>query len=355
MRRLLIALVVSSVACGAANPESPAGSTPGPLQDAPEPALTAAELARPWVELYVPGAADGQLVRTDGGFVTLSRVIEGGKALTGVYNYLYRSTDGIHWHRIALEGVPAFFGFRGLAHAGGRFVLTGSGSTSNEIWTSTDLATWTRTKLPLESWALAHAGHAHDRFFAFTTRQQVFVSTDTVAWQPVDLDTIQPSAVAFGAGRYVLVGSGPVQLSDDGVSWRARALDCALPGGCITDPSGGIHQGAHFRALHAGDHFYVGALWSTDGESWSAHRDPIADDVVGDRFFARTLVDDRRELHAWQAGQPALAIALEQAPAPAATFVAGAAPDDIDGSLPGGETCLSHRCVLVDGRVFLVR
>jgi hypothetical protein len=303
----------------------------------------------------VPGAADVQIVRYADGFVALSRVIEGGKALTGVYNYLYRSADGVRWRRLPLAGVPPFFGFRGLATAGGRFVITGSGSSGNEAWTSTDLATWTRAVLPGDSWTVAAAAHAHDRFFAFTTRQQVFVSTDALTWQPVDLEAIQPSAVAYGDGRYVLVGSGPVQLSDDGVTWRARALDCALPGGCITDPSGGVHQGAHFSTLWAQDHFYVGQLWSTDGERWAAHGDPVAGAYVGGFFFGAALVDDQRQLRAWQAGQPALTVAVERGPVPAASYVAGIAPDDIDAALPGGETCLAHRCVLVDGHLYLIR
>jgi hypothetical protein len=49
MRGWLMALVVTSLSCGAADPatDSPSGS----LRDAPEQPLVATELARPWVEL----------------------------------------------------------------------------------------------------------------------------------------------------------------------------------------------------------------------------------------------------------------------------------------------------------------
>ena len=58
------------------------------------------------------------------------------------------------------------------------------------------------------------------------------------------------------------------------MTWQERRLDCALPGACITDPSGGVHQGNKTSALYAGGAFYVGRFWSRDGDVWQLHGEP---------------------------------------------------------------------------------
>jgi hypothetical protein len=271
---------------------------------------------------------------------------------------LYRSDDGVRWERLPLEGVSPFFGFRGLSYGGDRFVITGSGSGKNEIWSSTDLTTWSRVEPVLDSWGLTHVTRVNGRFYAFTTGQQVFASTDGLTWSRATVDTLQAGAVAFGNGRYVMVGSGPVQISSDGMVWRSRPLECSLPGACITDPGGGINQGFHANALFAVGKFFVDQLSSPDAEVWNAHADPPAGAYVGGYFFAQIRGGDPSalaELRAWKASGTPVTVAATDGPASQSTISEGVAPSSIDLSLPGGQNCITHRCVLIGQALYLIR
>jgi len=352
MRRYLWVAVLFVFSCGSAME----GRSP---EDIPEPELVAEQLTRPWVKLYVPQVVEApHVVRYPGGYVAVSRELVGGKALAGVYNYLYRSGDGVHWERLPLEGVSPFFGFRGLSYGGGRFVMTGSGSAKNEIWSSSDLTTWSRVEPVLDSWGLTHVTHVNGRFYAFTTRLQVFTSTDGTSWSRATVDTLQAGSVAFGNGRYVMVGSGPLQISSDGTVWRSRPLECSLPGACITDPGGGIHQGFHPNALFAAGTFFVDQLSSTDAEVWTAHTDPPADAFVGGYFFAHIRGGDPSalaELRAWTASGSPVTVVVTDGPVLQSTINEGVAPSSIDLSLPGGQNCLTHRCVLIGEGLYLIQ
>ena len=351
MRRYLCVAALLALSCGSAME----GRS---REEVPEPDLVAEQLTRPWVKLYVPRAVEApQVVRYPGGYVAVSRELVGGKALTGTYNYLYRSDDGVRWERLPLEGVSPFFGFRGLSYGGGRFVMTGSGSGKNEIWSSSDLTTWSRLEPVLDSWGLAHATRVNGRFYAFTTWTQIFTSTDGVSWSGATVDTFA-GAVAFGNGRYVMVGSGPVQISSDGMMWRSRPLECSLPGACITDPGGGINQGFHANALFAAGKFFVDQLSSTDAEVWTAHTDPRAEAYVGGYFFAQVPGGDPSalsELRAWKASETPVTVQAISGHQVEPTIGEGAAPSSIDLPLPGGQDCLTHRCVLIGQALYLIQ
>lgn len=359
MRRWLLVPLLVVLGCDVSSPPGKPDDRQA-MNEVPEAPLTDADLGRPWIELYVPeGAPDAGLVRHPGGFAAVSRAFEGGgKVITGVYSYLYRSADGVRWQRVPLErGDPAWFGFRDLAYGGGRFVLAGSGSTSNELWTSTDLVTWTVTPVSgLMSWGLSEVTWAQGRFFAFSSQQHLFTSTDGTAWQSVFLEgTVQSRAVAYGAGRFVRVGGGAIHVSSDGLAWSPRPVDCALPGACITDPGGGVHQQHHGWVVYADGKFYVDQLTSPDGDTWSAHAAPSAEAFVGGVFLATQVVDDQLSVRAWREGQPPQAVSLTPASAPGATFVSGLSPAQIDATPFTGESCLTHRCVVVGHRLFLIR
>lgn len=330
-----------------------------PSKEVSEPELVAEQLTRPWARLYVPRAVEApHVVRYPGGYLAVSREIVGGKVLSAVYNYLYRSNDGVRWERLPLEGVSPLFGFRGLSYGGGRFVMTGAGPGSNEIWSSTDLPTWSRVEPLADQWGLTHVMRVNERFFAFTTRQQIFTSTEGITWSRATIETGQVGSVAFGNGLYVMGGSGPLQISSDGKAWQSRPLDCALPGACISDPSGGINQGFHPNALFVAGQFFVDRLSSPDAEVWRAHADPPADAHVAGYFFAHTRGADPSslaELRAWKASETPVTVSTADGPLLEPTISEGQAPSSIDLPLPGGQTCLTHRCVLVGQALYLIQ
>jgi hypothetical protein len=314
--------------------------------------LTAADLARPWVALSVPRALEApHIVRDARGFVALSRELTGGKVIGPTYNYLYRSDDGISWRRLPLPEKTDYFGLRDLGHGGGRYVMVGSSGDKNEIWTSTDLAAWSKQPIELGGGNLWRVRNVNGRFFAFSTFRDFLVSQDGAAWSVIPSLTLQQQDVAFGKDLFVLVGVGPIRTSRDARTWQDHALDCQLPGACIQDPSGGIHQALHAGVLFAHDRFYVDELVSSDGVAWQVHGAPRASAFVGGYFLgART----ESGLQAWRPGEAPATIAVTTGPA-VAPLAGGAGPDTIVAALPGGETCLTHRCLLVDETLFLIR
>lgn len=143
------------------------------------------------------------------------------------------------------------------------------------VWASPDAETWSELDQALDlsvSWGwTAFAG---EQFFAFGS-SNVGVSADGVSWSRASTDTPQVRGVAHGNGRYLLVGSGPMQLSTDGSSWQSHALDCALPGARISDPVGGGAPGAAIQCgVCRGAHF-TDQLSSSDGIDWRPEPDRV--------------------------------------------------------------------------------
>ena len=178
---------------------------------------------------------------------------------------------------------------------------------------------------------------------------------------------MNPNAVAFGAERYVLVGSGPILYSEDGVRWNAAPVNCALPEACISDPDGKVGPAALFEAVFAG-HFYVDHLVSSDGRQWQAHAHPIAETYVGGyllgresqrgRWGLRPEPGESEALLAWKPGTPPVRTEVRHQNPPAASVAALAAgtylPSTIDSPLPGGENCVTRRCVVIDQALYLI-
>jgi hypothetical protein len=319
--------------------------------------LSDADLQTRWIALHVPRALEApHVIRGATGFLALAREFLGeGKVVLGINNYLYQSDDGAHWRRLPLGDKPEHLGFRGVGFGAGRYVLAGSGGGMNQIWTSADGLGWSKQSFSFDPSNLSAVSYAGGRFFAHSTFRELLTSADGVEWKLITFQTtVQTSAVAFGNGRFVLVGSGALQLSSDGVGWQARSLDCALPGACITDPSGGVHQGYHPYVVFAGGRFYVDNVSSADGVTWLPHADPIAADYVGGYLFGHTGADPHRLLQAWKPGGPAVVIDLERLTAPP-PLSANTAPETIDVVPPGGETCATHRCAIIDGGLYLIR
>jgi hypothetical protein len=331
------------------------------------PPLTAQDLSKPWTLLYVPhGSGVERVLETPHGFQALSREFVGdGKAPSGVNSYLYQSSDGVRWRLIHLERRREVFGLRGIAYGTGRWVMVGSGFGRNEIWSSRDASTWQKTSFDLARGDLADVVFAGERFFAFSTDQVHLTSTDGESWTELFLPILQPNGVAYGNGRYVVGGVGPILWSDDGLRWTGRAPDCRLPNACVTDPSGGVHPGPFSKLVFA-DRFYVDQLVSEDGSSWQAHSQPIAEVYAGGYLLGRATARarmglypepaEREELLAWKPGAPPVHIQITRRnPPTAAQGTSGAPlPSEIDASLPGRQNCVSHRCIVIDQSLYLV-
>jgi hypothetical protein len=349
-RRALVALMALAAGC------SDGGLAPTPPENANEQPFAQKDFGLAWLQLPVPYASESpHIARGPDGFVVLSREIVGGKAITATHNYLYRSPDGITWTSVPLPDVPGFFTFRGITYAGGLYVIAGAWGSASEIWTSPDLSRWTKYHFDVGASGLADVTHAGGRLFALGTFRQSLTSPDGAHWTVLDLETLQPGAVVFGNGRYVLVGSGPLQLSTDGLHWQPNPLDCALPGACITDPGGGVHQGYHPGAVFAGDRFYVDQLWSSDGLNWQPHGEPNAVAYLGGYLLGwKPDTAGEPTLNAWKPGQVPIPVAVAQVSPPIPRLSDGVSPPTIQSPLPDARSCATHRCVIIASGLYLI-
>jgi hypothetical protein len=329
------------------------------------PALSQADFARRWIKLYVPNAGGAPyLARTDSGFVALSSESLGaGKVVAGVQNYVYRSEDGVRWKVMFAPRATQGLGWQGIAYGDGRFVSVGGDLQSSQIWTSLDARSWSATVLPARDTNFHWVEHVNDRFFVFGGSSTLATSADAKKWSLVTLGAVQVNDLAFGNGRYVVVGSGPIHYSDDGESWKPAHLDCGLPGACITDPSGGMHQGGQYDVVFA-DRFYADQLFSPDGERWSSHSYPSAEISVGGYLIGRSTfrtrhglapdVGEREQLLAWKPGGSIMSVEVDTMPASTVLHHHRAPPPAIEARLPGGANCLNRRCVTIKEAIYLI-
>lgn len=303
-----------------------------------EPELSAAELGGTWQELALPGPGQVEAIaRVPDGFLALRRESVGAGKVGLFQSHLYASADGVSWSEIPLETDHQNFGLRGLAYAHGRYVMAGD----RYLWTSADGRTWSEQVMAWNDGStMAGVVVSNERFFVLGTFRRMLTSADGTTWAELDLTTLQQTGVAFGGGKYVLTGSGPIQSSTDGLSWQSSPLDCSLPDACISDPDGNVAAGYYSSAFYLGGHFYTGALVSDDGVAWRASSEPYPLYQAGAYLFGAG--SEAGSLRAWQPGNPAIDLAV----APASEGNAG---------LASGESCASHRCVLLDARLFLLR
>ncbi len=318
-----------------------------------------------WRMIETPALSNlPNIVRTPIGWLAASRRGLGeGKIVAGFESALYRSDNGIDW-----ELLPVFAGrhdiaVRGLAYGGGRYVMLANlNGGRSALLRSEDGRGWVEIHPEVDPVRSLHAlAFAGDRFFACGF-QTCLISTNGETWREVAMTNAQPSAVVYGNGRYLLVGSGPMEVSSDGLTFTPHDVDCALPGACIMDPSGGVHQGFHSNALFAEGRFFADQLSSPDGVNWLAdpERAPVA--YVDGRFMG----DDGYNLKTWR-GEGTVQDVPAIRTAQAAVTEAGRAITDVgvlDNNAPiparvevpfdDGLTCETASCVVVNDRLYLV-
>lgn len=372
------------ISCGAKNELDSTPSSPGvekadgstPAMSLPNEALNAT-----WQELGVPGAGNRPaLATTPTGYYALSqRSLGDSKAPSAWESHLYRSTDGVHWQRIEASNANDNLWLRGIAYGAGRYVLAGMrfGEGDGVILQSDDGEHWQEQSVTTGAPSgLSNVVFAGSRFFALSTHRTVLTSADGGDWTPVDFSTtVMPLDVTFGSGQYVLVGSGDLQRSPDGLQWTPTPLDCALPGACMVDPSGAVQQGVHHRVVFAAGTFFIDQASSTDGQFWQSLPEQYPFAAIDGHVFGRTAT---QELVSWRPGEAPRALmsvrylaalpederaarALWNGAVEPEEFTADHFPNDsplpgqLEFPLPHGDDCTIAPCMVVGDRLYLVR
>jgi hypothetical protein len=318
-----------------------------------------------WRVIEVPGASNlPSIVHTPSGWLALSRRFLGdSKAPSGVESALYRSKNGVHWQSLPLDPTSDDLFLRDLAYGAGHYVMVGERRGGGGIiWTSSDGESWIESSQSLTGpYAWSTVIFVRDLFFAFG-HLQLAVSRTGESWEALPTRLVQHVAGAYGNGRYLLLGNGPMQTSEDGRTWQEHLLECSLPGACNTSPSGGVGQGSHYFALFAEGRFFTEELSSPDGVTWEAQPglSPIA--YIGGRFVG--ISSQSVGLAAWTLGGPARRLRTIR-PSRDAVTEAGRdwigvldrdapLPETVDVPFEDGLTCENADCVLVGGTLFLV-
>jgi len=348
---------------------------------ATSPVLTRdAALAATWQELGVPGAGSRpDLASTPSGWFALSqRSVGDAKAPSAWESYLYRSPDGIRWQAVRVSDETDNLWLRGVAYGAGQYVLAGMrmGSSDGAIFHSTDGEHW--QELTVASGApsgLSDVVFSGGQFFALSTFRTLLRSTNGIDWQVIDLGTtVMPLDVTFGGGQFLLVGSGDVQRSSDGLLWQPSHLGCDMPGACITNPSGQVAQGLHSRVVFAAGTYFIDQASSTDGQTWQAQpglypqagldghalgssaesefalwgpaEAPQALNSV--RYITTLSEAHRAERMRWNGSIDPQEQTLENFPN------GEPLPEQIEYPIPSSADCTSARCVVVSNRLYLV-
>jgi hypothetical protein len=140
--------------------------------------------------------------------------------------------------------------------------------------------------------------------------------------------------------------------------------DCVFPGACITDPSGGVHQGYHPNAIFAEGRFFTDQLSSADGMTWEPLPDRSPSAYVSGRFLGGFAISSGMPV--WTSDGPLQTLHVIR-PTRAAVTAAGRDllqvgaldreapfPDSVNAQFEDGLTCSTARCIIVNNSLLLV-
>jgi hypothetical protein len=369
--RFLFGFVV--LACGG---DVTSNAAEGAWSSTDETQLSEESLQRDWQQVANPTlAADSKVISTSMGWYSLSNRVFGAdaKAITGFESYLYHSEDGVHWRLVELpQGGPATSDpgddlvLGDMAFANGRLVLVGSWAYNvGIVLVSSNGVEFEHFEIDGRSPSLLQSvTYAGDTFFAFSVPEG-FASRDGRSWTSLAFGgSFLPNAVTFGNAVHLVAGIGGLRLSADAESWQSVAIDCALSSACISDPDG-HSQNILRTAIFADGAFYVNSLQSFDGIAWQTNKGATPVQRVGDYNFA---TDDEGWV-AWKAGaapvrvnvrpfpldergtpiNPGLLVDTRVVPS------APPAPEDVTFDVEGGSNCLTSRCLVLAGQLYIMR
>jgi hypothetical protein len=220
--------------------------------------------ASPSPELGAPAGGTAELraaVPWGGGWVAVGSVDADAAHRTAA---IWRSADGLAWERVT--GGPGFLGSAayGVAAAGDRLVVVGSGAGGETsatpapgvAWISDDGSSWTLVESPsfaagpLRAVTATPTGFVAVGFGIDDARAAAWTSPDGAAWTPVPdqpafvaLDKpIRMGAVAWGGDGLVAAGwksdagngTGVVWRSADGATWERVEDQVSMSGASLT-------------------------------------------------------------------------------------------------------------------------
>jgi hypothetical protein len=199
-----------------------------------------------WRVIEVPSAGSTTyLERTPSGWLALSYRAPYVK-LPYYESALYRSADGVHWQLIPIGHGGENLLLGSLAYGSGHYLVFGQKAGDNVIWSSSDAEHWTEQPQTGEfRYQWGQVAHAGSLFFGLGSTV-LGVSETGESWDGVPLNDAAPMAVAYGNGRYVLVGNGPRLFSEDGRTWqRGVAENIEWPSVLYADGSSTWSSRAH--------------------------------------------------------------------------------------------------------------
>jgi photosystem II stability/assembly factor-like uncharacterized protein len=251
---------------GSLDPDSP-----DPVMSLPGDAFT-----RPWAfyDALDPEHPFDAMLAIPGGFVAITHdPSPDAKAIPSRDNIALTSADGLTWQRHPLgETVHG----RSLARGNGVIVAVGQrfgAGTRGTIVTSTDGGSnW--TEQPGPDIGLMSVSFVEGQFWAFGEQGAFLTSRDGHSWEDHSRrEYVQLNAIAFGLGRYVIVGNVSWLSSSDGRTFTEHRTICdditQCPG---VTPPGGSPPGALalFSLLFANGAFVTDGWVSNDGLHFTA-------------------------------------------------------------------------------------
>lgn len=190
--------------------------------------------------------------------------LAGGNNLLGSGICLLWSEDGKTWHvpSVAPDTVIAT-----IAYSGSIWVATGSSTSSNKIWYSTDGKTWTACTGTGTDKRYYSCVYADGLFVIAGTWNGIMWSTDGMSWAQTNITASSDAyIVKYANGVWVCSSTsatGGGLWSEDGKTWSPCVLETGLTGITRVAYGGGIWAGTGSNS--SSDKVLC---WSEDGENW---------------------------------------------------------------------------------------
>lgn len=182
------------------------------------------------------------------------------------------SSDGLTWHEQAApeHGQDKSYLLRGVAYGRGKIVAVGGSKTSRILVSENHGSDW--RDVSVEENFLGDVAYGNDRFVAVGYRGAIH-SADGVTWsKPVAVGGVSWRRIEFAAGKFVAIGTPGRAGAAPG--WRATSVD-----GAAWDVQSIADDGVPNALAYGGGRFVVvgdDGLCETseDGETW--RRSPLA-------------------------------------------------------------------------------
>ena len=153
-----------------------------------------------------------------------------GYAQWGPAQWGVTSRDGSNWTSLNLDSLPSPKWITGMGYGAGQFIML----RNSGIFASTDGTSWTDRFLANGASTYSDVAFGNGRFVVVGSRADIggggniATSPDAITWSAGDIGDRNLSGIAFGSSRFVAVGGydgslgGFIVSSPDGVDWRSH-------------------------------------------------------------------------------------------------------------------------------------